>query len=227
MQIILRFFLALAVTGLPALAGAEQATCGGASVAVRAPSLALARSVCTGVDKTMLLLEQCGLGLSGPVRITVADDLPNLSHACFGYYDCDSGRILVRSPDSIADVSAESDLYLGLDPQVVFESIIAHELAHAAFAHVACEDAACLANHEYVAYAIQMWSLPPSVRDGLVAAFGQDAPVEPMRLNALIAVMAPHKFAALAWQHFNEDGHGCGFVQDLATGRTSLEIVWE
>lgn len=212
---------------LPVLADADDAICDGGQVLVTAPSEPLALSICDSVGRALALLDECDLRLSDPITISIFDNLPNPSHNCFGFYECDSNRIWLRSPDSVANVIGESALYLGFEPKVVFDSIVAHEVAHAAFAHTACADAACLANHEYVAYVIQMWSLPPSVRNEIVARFGQYEPVEPMRLNAMIAVMAPEKFAALAWQHFSEAHHGCDFVQDLATGRTSLAIVWE
>jgi hypothetical protein len=219
--------LSAAFMSLPILADADGAICDGGQVSVTAPSYPLVQSVCDSVERTLALLDQCDLQLSEPIAISIFDNLPNLSHNCFGFYECDSNRIWLRSPDSIANVVGQSPLYLGFEAKVVFDSIVAHEVAHAAFAQTACEDATCLANHEYVAYVVQMWSLPPSVRDEIVARFGQDEPVEPLRLNAMIAVMAPEKFAALAWQHFNEADHGCDFVQDLATGRTSLAIVWE
>ena len=211
----------------PVLAQADDAICEGANVSVTAPTLPLAHSVCDSVEETLSLLGQCDLALSDRVKITILDDLPNVSHACFGFYECDSNRILIRSPESIARVSGQSALYVGLDANTVFDSIVSHEVSHAAFAQSACRDAECLANHEYVAYVMQMWSLPPAIRGEIVERFGQVEPVDPMRINELIAVMAPAKFAALAWQHFNEDGNGCDFIQDLATGRVSLEIVWE
>jgi len=211
----------------PALANAGDAICESANVTVTAPRLSLAHSVCDNVEETLSLLEQCDLALPDPVKITVLDDLPNVSHACFGFYECDGNRISIRSPDSIAEVSGQSALYMGLDPNTVFDSIVTHEVSHAAFAQSSRGDAECLANHEYVAYVMQMWSLPPAVRGRIVERFGQDELVDSLRLNELVAVMAPAKFAALAWQHFNEDGNGCDFVKDLTTGRASLEIVWE
>ena len=212
---------------LPVLAEADDALCDGLDVTVRAPSQSLALSVCGTVQRTLTLLEQCGLQLSDPIVIAILDDLPIFGDNCFGYYGCDSNRISLRSPTSIANVGSQSALYSGLDPMVVFDSLVAHEVAHAAFAQSTREESASLANHEYVAYAVQMWSLPPLVRDKIVPSFGQDEPVEAVRLNELVAVMAPDKFAALAWQHFNEPDHGCDFVQNLATGRTSLTIIWD
>lgn len=219
--------LIAAFTVLPVLAHADSVVCEGADVSVTASEDLLAQSVCDTVQRTITLLEQCGLQLSEPIDISILDDLPKFGDNCFGYYECDGNHISLRSPVSIANVSAQSVLYTGLDPIVILNSLVAHEVAHAAFAQSTGEDAAFLANHEYVAYAVQMWSLPPLVRDEIVASFGQDEPVEPIRLNELVAVMAPEKFAALAWQHFNEPGHGCDFVQDLATGRATLAIIWE
>lgn len=219
--------LLVALMWTPTLALPADLVCESVEAVVSAPSPSLARSVCASVEETVDLLAQCDLALSDPIKITVLDGLPNNSHGCFGYYECDSNRISIRSPASIAEVSGQSTLYAGLEPVVVFDSLVAHEVSHAAFAQTACRDAGCLANHEYVAYVMQMWSLPPPIRSGIVERFGQLEPVEPMRLNELVAVMAPGKFAALAWQHFNEDGNGCDFVQDLATGQTTLEIIWK
>jgi hypothetical protein len=216
-----------ASTILPVLADADDAICEGGKVSVTAPDHAIAQSVCNSVETALSLLDQCDLQLSEPVTISVFDDLPNFDHNCFGFYRCEDNQISLISPSTISEVSAQSDLYLGFDPQVVFDSIVVHEVAHAAFSHSACQESACLANQEYVAYAVQMWSMPLPVRDEIIARFGQDKPVEPVRLNDLVAAMAPEKFAALAWQHFNEPGHGCDFIQGLATGRTSLAMPWQ
>ena len=211
---------------LPILTASETVSCESALATVSAPNRMLADSVCATFEETQSLLGQCELEVSKSINIEVFDALPSVSNACFGFYEYDTNRISLRSPDSIATVIEQSTLYEGLDPKTVFDSIVVHEVSHAAFAQTAFDDAACLANHEYVAYVMQMWSLPPSIRSEIVDRFGQVEPVAPQRLSEIVAVMAPAQFAALAWQHFNEDGHGCDFVQDLVIGRASLEIVW-
>jgi len=216
------------IVALPLIgAQAETITCDGNTVSVTAPNSARAQSVCATVATALTKLNQCDLTLSQPLTITVLNDLPGVSDTCFGYYVCDENRISVRSPQGIAEVAWLSTLYQTIDPEIVFDSIVVHEVAHAAFEQTACEEALCLANHEYVAYVMQMWSFPSSVRHALVERFGQEEPVEPIRLNELIAVLAPEKFAALAWQHFNEPENGCDFVTDLVTGKVSLEVVWQ
>ena len=221
------FALCAMVLSLPTGALAETVVCSESLVSVTAPNASRAQSVCTTVMATLPKLAQCDLQLSHPLSITVLNDLPGVSDTCFGYYVCDGHRIFVRSPGGIAEITQLSRLYKDIAPEVVFDSIVVHEVSHAAFEQTACEDALCLANHEYVAYVMQMWSFPLVVRQKIVEQFGQDEPVEPIRLNDLIAVIAPEKFAALAWQHFNQPGNGCDFVGALVTGNVSLEILWQ
>ena len=212
---------------LPTRSPAETVVCAESMVSVTAPHASRAQSVCATASVTLPKLAQCDLRLSLPISITVLNDLPGVSDTCFGYYVCDGHQIFVRSPQGISEITELSLLYEDMAPEVVFDSIVVHEVSHAAFEQTACEDALCLANHEYVAYVMQMWSFAPVVRQKIIKQFGQDEPVEPIRLNDLIAVIAPEKFAALSWQHFNQPGNGCEFVKKLVSGRASLEILWQ
>ena len=208
-------------------ADAEILKCKGELAFVVSEDPLIASSVCATVERTSKFLGKCGLSVATPVHVSVSDELPLVGKGCLGLFECEQQQIWLRTPAGMAEVRHEIGNFNGLDDQVVFESIVAHEWAHAAFEQTACQSALCVDNHEYVANVAQMWSLPESLRDQLVAEFPVKAPVDTHRLNAFVAALAPDRFAAIAWQHFSEEGNGCDFVADLIEGRRTLQLLPE
>lgn len=216
--------IVLLIAGLAALpAAAEEVACPGTVASVDAADPALVGSVCSAVRRASEFLERCGLAVTAPVEIRVSDEPEGLAAGCLGLYECEAQQIRLRPPEAMQELRA-SFTFEGMDALVLFESIVAHEWAHAAFEHSACGSALCVDNHEYVANVTQVWSLPDEVRLRFLAEHPSDGPVDPDLLNGFIAAFAPDRFAALAWQHFNEPGNGCAFIEDLTAGRQTLRL---
>jgi hypothetical protein len=142
---------------------------------------------------------QCHLSLPEPVLITVADTLPDSIEGCVGYFECATNRIFLRTPDAIAGSRDPLSAFPILDPKVQFDSLVVHELAHAAFQQTGCTAAICPENHEYVGYAMQMWALPDQARTAIVDRFRKHEPIDARRLNMFIAAIAPDRYAAYVW----------------------------
>jgi hypothetical protein len=148
-----------------------------------------------------------------------------LESDCIGRYDCTTDEIRLLHPEVLRlPLSGETAL-ARIPPDELFDSLVMHEIAHAFFAQTAVEGAAVpIANQEYVASAMQMASLTESSRDAFLAAHPGPSTVRQAELNTLIAVAAPTLFAAKAWRHFAEDGHGCAFVGRLIRGEVSFAL---
>jgi len=67
--------------------------------------------------------------------------------------------------------------------------------------------ASCANNHEYVAYAMEMLSLPAHERQKIVAAYDIASPIDLLLMNSFFAAMAPVRFALIVWQHYSEQGN--------------------
>jgi hypothetical protein len=201
-----------------------QVTCDVPGFSVQAETGAEARQVCRVISAALPQLRSCHLSVQNPVHITVSEELADAPARCLGYYQCDQSEIHIRSAQGMERVFAPDSVFgqVGLD--AFFESIVVHEVAHALFQQNACVTAACIDNHEYVAHAMQMAWLPDDQRALILDAYPTETPVDPMRLNSFIAAMAPERYAALVWQHFNQPENGCDFVQGLLSGDVSLQL---
>lgn len=222
------FFAALVAALLvPFTSTAEPVVCKSSSLTVDAADDALVETICTVAERATTMLSACYLQLPQDIQVVVYDDLPGVSSRCVGTYECAENRISLRSPKHLDAARDPSSAFSAVEKSVFFTSVLIHELAHAAFENTAREAARCANNHEYVAYVMQMLSLPAHVRQVIVDSYRAPSPVDPYLLNSLIAGMAPDRFAAIAWQHFTEEGHGCNYVRDLITGRETLQLFPE
>jgi hypothetical protein len=79
-----------------------------------------------------------------------------------------------------------------------------------------------LASHaeaEYPAYALQIESLPPDVRDRFLQSFDQAAAkADTFLFNDVVLSADPFFFAASAYSHFKALGNGCGHFRALLAG---------
>ena len=210
-----------------AVATAEPVACGDTVASVEVGDAGLVPQVCETVKETAAFLATCGLSVKEPITIIVADDAEGLPPGCFGLFECAAREIRVRTPGAMAAQEGGGGAFAALGPMVLFDSIVAHEWAHAAFEHSACPEARCTSNHEYVAHVAQVNAMPEAARERFLAYHWIKEPVEAQRLNVFMLALSPDRYAVMAWRHFNEPGNGCAFVEALATGAVSLRVVAE
>lgn len=208
----------------PLASDAQQATCDVSGITVTAPTEPDARTVCQTISAALPRLQACHLNVQHPLRVTVSDDLPGVGPQCLGYYQTDRSEIFIRTAAGMVQSINPQSAFSRIDPPLLFESIVVHELAHALFQQSSRAADPCTEDHEYVAYGMQMAWLPGDQRAQIIAPFGVDAPVDPMMLNAFVAAMAPDRYAALVWQHFSQPENGCAFIHRLLAGQTSLHL---
>lgn len=210
-----------------AVATAEPVACADPMASVEAGDAELVPQVCETVTETAAFVATCGLSVKEPITIIVSDEAEGLPPGCFGRFECAAREIRVKTPEAIAAQDGGGGAFAALPPQVLFESIVAHEWAHAAFEHSACSEARCTSNHEYVAHVAQVNAMPEAARERFLDYHWIKEPVDRQRLNVFILGLAPDRYAAMAWRHFNAPGNGCAFVEALATGAVSLRVVAE
>lgn len=111
-----------------------------------------------------------------------------------------------------------------LSAETYFDSVVVYELAHAAAEHTLRAGATSRADMEYIAYAMQIESLPAKARAALRAEWPVQVPVPQERMNDFVLSFVPHRFALLAWTHFDTEGNGCAFIEELLTGDATLAL---
>lgn len=183
--------------------------------------------ICTTAARARPQMSECHLTQSRPLLIRLVDELTHPNVSCMVQYDCRDDSISVTRPDALADILRPDSIWARIAPKALFDSLIVHELAHAFLDQTECAGIPCHADHEYIAYALQIDSLSPANRTRLLEGHRVRLPVDPMGLNDFTAAADPDYFAQGAWLHFSAPGNGCDFVRDLLEGRQSLRMVDE
>ncbi len=177
--------------------------------------------MCAQADRAVADLAKCGMPLKAPVTVSLAEDL---GASCVGVFHCGEGQIELLNPESLATAKLDSGLFSELDTLTYFDSILFHELVHAAYDPTPCPfKFGCMATAEYLAYAFQIRSLSDEDRTNIGLEFTDQKKIAPDEINAMIALMAPSVFASKAWLHFEQHPEQCAFVEELAEGATYFD----
>jgi len=212
--------LAAAVLALALLspASGETLRCAGLQVSVVAEDPTLANRICRVAATALDRLSQCGLRQTSRFDIRVSRALPSAFDGCFGVYHCADNSVEILDPAALARAAEATGNFAQLPTDVLFDSLIVHEISHVLTYQSGLSNPRTSAEIEYIAYAMQMEALPASARDLLRRAHAIQRPVTVTSLNDVILAFAPEVFAVKAWTHFTTPGNGCSFVQRVLDG---------
>jgi hypothetical protein len=200
---------------------AEPLACPGGRVLTENAGADAAR-ICTAAARATDQLATCGLTVPAPVTIAV---VPSLEAHCLGLYHCGEGRIEILAPDAYPDQreNGEAAAFAPVSHDPFFESVIRHELAHAALEEMPCPFVSCVVGQEYIAYTMQVRFLPEADRIAFEEAAAVEGQVPRDILNPMILMMAPDVFAQRAWIHLTQRADPCGFIGQVARGEVLLD----
>ena len=201
---------------------AEELQCPDSLFTVTAPSEHVAQLTCEAADKGAKLANTCNVPLFRPITITILEETETFPIGCNGVYHCGQDLIEVLAPDVIAAERSGAGKVANIDPETYFQSVIVHEIGHAALDQYLTAVGGQLAENEYVAYAFQLQVLSPADRKRFLEDYSVEQSVQLSDLNPMVANMAPIAFAARVWAHYNTAGNGCEFVKRLADGAVTL-----
>jgi len=206
--------LSLISLGSPPLA-ADPVACTDIAVTVDAPDPALGSRICQVAKRGLSEMAACGVLVPFPVTINVVDTLPD---GCIGLYHCDEQLLEVLSPKNMSLKRVSKSAFADVPDAPFFDSVVIHELAHAAFDAVPCPFGSCPATAEYVAYAMQIMSLPSGELAKFEASFEFEKRVSYDEINAIILFMAPEKFVRKTWGHLSQRGDQCAYIRQIMNG---------
>jgi hypothetical protein len=206
----------------PGIALAVTLSCPDQDITVTAPDVDLANRVCSRAAASRDILESCHLRQTKPFLIEVSALLSPELDGCFGVFHCDDDVIKVLAPDALSGVVQRTGSFTNLPPDVLFDSLIIHEISHALVFQSSTGSPKTAAEVEYIPYVMQMKSLPEDARAAFVAAHPVTKPVSLMGLNDVILAFSPEVFAIKAWTHFQSEGNGCDFVRKILKREVSF-----
>ncbi len=222
----MRCQLGISITVAFALGGsvgsADGIACEGIPITVQAQDRTLAVQTCRAASRILPRVAECGVVLSQAQTIEVkgaVTDLPD----CMGLYHCGTNRIEIHTPDAIDSLRRNDGPFAALPTSVFFESILAHELAHAAYDAVPCPYDDCLVTSEYVAYAMQIYALQPTDQRLFAPDTAEQEKVSRYAFSEVSLFMAPDAFARNVWVHFSQREDGCAYVADMMRGDFYLD----
>ncbi|MCA0996076.1 DUF6639 family protein [Alloyangia pacifica] len=207
-------FVGSLVVSCPAVRA--EFACDGVPVRTLAADAAVEERVCAIAEQAAQQLARCGLPLTREVTIRVVDE--GLGDGCVGLYHCGQDLIEILSPQRLEVQRKEQSLFSNLATQRFFDSVVVHELAHAAHDALPCPSGVCLATSEYLAYNHQIMSLSSVDREAVMASIDMDRIVQHDEVNASILFFKPDTFAARAWAHLNQREDACDYLRHIARG---------
>ena len=128
--------------------------------------------------------------------------------------------------NSFAQVVSNQGPFAAIPIDHYYDSILIHELAHAAYGDRNCPFSTCPVNNEFIAYAMQVRSLSDEDR-AIFEAWGGIEQSESRRyLSAAMLAMSPERFAAAAWWHLSLQDAPCEYIGAIVSGDVLLDHRW-
>ena len=212
--------IALGACLLASAIHADTVHCENGLITVKAPSTAIARTVCENADASIAHFAACGLG-SPPLQTVEIRE--TLDANCIGLFHCGEDRIEILSPSGLDAVRDGLELFGHIPTDRLFASVLHHELSHALYETRPCPFQSCIATSEYFAYTQQIAALVPEDRATIVARINPQVTRHRDMINAMILFMAPDRFVLASWAHFTDRPNACAYWTGLLDGATHFD----
>lgn len=196
-------------------ASEEETLCQTAGLVVEGGTSASRDRICQIAAREIPKLAACNVAV--PEGITLRFE-NTLSGGFVGRFHRGEALISLLPPALMAKRRKPNHAFAGVPDAPYFDSVVVHELTHAAYDSVECQFTDCVATTEYAAYAMQVRSLPTEAREAFEAASGFDQRVARDELNAVYYSLAPDRFAQKAWLHFTQRDDGCELIGRIMDG---------
>lgn len=208
-----------------AAAGVQD--CQSTPITVSAKDLHDARRACDIALATDTRLRALGLEITEPVVIEVTEDLDVGQGVCVGLYSTREKKLQVLPMECLEDQPGRSGAFPAMSADVLFESVIIHELTHAYVDQHSSGHFLPRIAHEYLAYAVQLDALPENERMRILDKAGVAVPFAFDTINEALLNFAPLNFAAKAWVHFDAEGGDAALVERIIRGDLLFNSLWE
>ncbi|PHP64635.1 hypothetical protein CSC94_23335 [Zhengella mangrovi] len=218
---LLNFAVSLALGFLPdhvARANPEGVCTTGIRVMANEPGLK--ERVCRAAAHAFETMADCRILQPPEIEISVVS---GIKENCVGVYHCGENRIEVLPPSAMVGLMEKTDFFAALEPGIYFDSVVTHELSHAAFASTPCPYPSCHVTSEYFAYAMQIRSLSKADRARIELGLDLTVKVPDKDIHDLLLVLAPADFARRVWQHISNQQNACAFLRKLIMGEKRFD----
>lgn len=203
---------------LPATSVSAQERCPAAPIDVTGALSEEFRLACSAAHDALQLLGRCQITPRRALRLQILGEVRHpLSGPIFGLFDTKQEIVRITQYLNIPSLIKNTP-YSELPLREFYQSLIVHEVIHGVMHQNMKQSATNRAAYEYPAYALQIESLPKSVRDKFLRTFDQKAIAADSVFSDSILLFDPFFFAARAYQHFRSSGNGCAHIRALLEG---------
>ena len=196
-------------------------------ISVIAPDPQEARRACAVASSADTRLRSLGLKLTDGVRVEVTADLDVAPEACVAFYSTETRRLQVLTVDCLEEQPGRAKAFPKMSADLLFESLILHELVHAYAEQSSAGRFLPRVAHEFLAYAIQLDALPEAERRRILKRSEVSEPVDPAQLNEAVLGLSPLRFAAASWLHFRAEGADAALVARVLDGSLAFYSLRE
>jgi hypothetical protein len=201
---------------------AKPERCAEAAVDVTASSPDERLLACSAANQALQLLGRCGIALRRPLQVHIMSEVRHpFNGAIFGLFDTKQERVLVTQEANIPALVMDTP-YAQLPLSDFYRSLIVHEVVQGVMHQNLKRPARSHAAYEYPAYALQIESLDPRVRETFLQSFDRSAIADKTLFNDPVLFFDPYFFAASAYHHFKASPGGCSHLTALLEGEASF-----
>jgi len=222
--------LALTLGGGLALAGpprhdAQRVTaCPGVPVSVQATEPADAALACAGAVAAFAFMVPLGVTLPPEVRVELVPELPpDLRADAVGCYAMESRRTFVLTRERFR---ARGNWFSLPTSDALYQSVVAHEVAHAIVGcHIGGRKLPTAA-HEYVAYVVMFSTMDPAERQAALQVNPGQGYDHDAQINDLQYAFDPMRFGVEAYRHWLRQRDGADFLRRVLAGQVVSELLF-
>ena len=148
-----------------------QAACAQSTIVISGPVEDDRKLACSGAHLAIELLGRCGISLHRPLRLEIAEQIVHpFGRPVLAFFDVAEERILVRSSQRVA-AAVSNTPFAAVSPREFYVSIVVHEAVHGVLQQNSEGSLLSHIANEYLAYALQIESLPANARRAFLLSF--------------------------------------------------------
>ena len=177
---------------------------------------------CSAAATAIRRLGRCGLGVHEPLQVSFE---PKVRHPfggpVFALFEGEQRRIRITQFTAIPALAARTP-FAKLPLRDLYRSLIVHEVVHGVLRQSAAGQSMDQVASEYLAYGLQIATLPPTARDTFLSLVLLTAQTGDLEFSDVMLALNPYFFAASSYRHLEASGDECRQIHAVIKGSATF-----